>query len=258
MSNHGRSQQGSRAPRGQGNPGAASAGESRQLSVTARIRAALDQDPRFLDVSPREVRVREHNGSIRLDGWVPRLADRQRIGEAVTRLAMPAPVESCLLVGPPGQHPDNAIQRAVLDFMMADRAFDPTSIHAEVTSGVVHLTGLIDTSIHQRYAGALCWWIPGVRGVRNDLQVIYPESENDELLAETVQLLQDKDPLVDVTEILILSQGGVITLSGTVAGQVARDAAESDAWAVEGVREVINQIEVASIPGAPPILGFGG
>ena len=69
----------------------------------------------------------------------------------------------------------------------------------------------------------------------------------------------EKDPLVDRTEILVLVHGGVATLVGTVGGEDAREAAESDAWVVEGVRDVINQIEIA--PGgaaAGRIDGFGG
>lgn len=204
------------------------------------------------------LRVTDLNPGVRLDGWAARLADRKQIENLARQMAGNAPVVSQFLVGPPGQHPDGTIRQAVIDLMMTDRAIDPSSIQAAVTSGVVHLTGLVDTSMHRRYIGALCWWIPGTRGVQNDIQAIYPEPENDELLAETVQLMMDKDPLVDVTEILTLCKDGVITLSGTVAGTVAHDAAESDAWTIEGVHDVINQIEVATIPGAPPILGFGG
>ena len=224
-------------------------------SLAQQIRRALAADPRFAGMNPR---VDEHNGSVLLRGWVPLLRDKKRMELVAASVAGPSRVQNELLVGPPNQRPPDEIQRDVDDFVMADIALDPRTIHAAVDDGVVHLTGTVDTTMSWRYVGALCWWIPGVRGVRNDLQVRHPEPPDDELLASAVQLLLEKDPLVDVTEILVICKAGVVTLAGTVAGQDARDAAESDAWAIDGVRDVANEIEIAEIPGAPPIVGLGG
>ena len=202
-------------------------------------------------------RVAEQNGQVSLEGWVPDLRARKQLGLVAEQAVGADHVQNNLRVGPPNQRPDAEIRQAVDDFMMEDRYLDPTTIHATVTDGVVHLTGSISTTMYWRFAGALCWWIPGVRGVRNDLQVLHPEPRDDDLLAAAVQLMFDKDPLVDITEVEVICRNGIVNLSGTVGGLDAKEAAESDAWAVDGVRDVVNQIEVASIPGAPPIEGLG-
>jgi osmotically-inducible protein OsmY len=190
---------------------------------------------------------------VRLVGWVPDLSDHVRIGGAAAALGGATPIVDDLLVGPPNQRSDDEIATAVRAIFTEDQAIDETSIQVSVHDRVVRLDGLVDTSNHRRYAGALCWWIPGVRRVENNLTSIDVEPESDELLAQTIEEIFEKDPLVDRTEILILIHDGRITLSGAVAGEDARAAAESDAWSVEGVRDVTNEIEIAPATVSPPI-----
>lgn len=233
---------------------AAQQSTSARSGLVQRVQSAISTDPRFARIHPRVV---EQNGRVCLEGWVPDLPTRKRLGFLVEGAIGADKFENNLLVGPPNQRPDDEIRRAVDDFVMEDRNLDPTTIQATVNDGVVHLTGSISTTMFWRFVGGLCWWIPGVRGIRNDLQVIHPEPADDDLLAAAVQLMFDKDPLVDVTEIEVICRNGVTSLSGTVGGLDAKAAAESDAWALDGVRDVVNQIEVVAIPGAPPIEGLG-
>ena len=223
-----------------------------------QLNHTLATDRRF-DLKSMKVSVVPHGRHVGLVGWVSRLPEKIWIENLAMGLLGPDQIDSCLVVGPPGQRSDAEIKKAARDSLDQDRSIDATSIQVRAANGVLRLTGLIDTTLHSRFAGAICWWIPGVRDVVNDLDVIYPEPEDDELLAQTIQAVMEKDPLVDRSEILVLCHGGVVTLSGTVGGAVARGAAENDAWVVAGVRDVINQIEIA--PGgaaAGRIDGFGG
>src|SRR6185437_47639 len=151
-----------------------------------RVQNAFRTDSRF--AGGMQPRVVEQNGQVSLEGWVPDLRARKQLGLVAEQTVGADHVQNNLLVGPPNQRPDAEIRQAVDDFMMEDRYLDPTTIHATVTDGVVHLTGSISTTMYWRFAGALCWWIPGVRGVRNDLQVLHPEPRDDDLLAAAVQL----------------------------------------------------------------------
>lgn len=231
---------------------------SQAMTVEAKqVQDRLCADPRF-DLDALNVRVVPRDHAVGLVGWVSRLPEKVWIEETASEVVGPDHVESCLLVGPPNQRPDADIARVVRDSLDTDRSIDATSIRVAVSRGVVRLTGIIDSTLHRAFAGAICWWVVGVRGVVNDLDVIYPSTANDESLAEAIQAVMDKDPLVDETEILVLCHGGVVTLTGTVGGADARDAAENDAWIVEGVKDVVNQIEIAPDgPGGPPIVGLG-
>jgi osmotically-inducible protein OsmY len=225
--------------------------------MSERVIAAIGADPR-LDLEDHEIETSLVGNRVILRGWVRSLADRVRAGEDGRNVAGADTIINELLVGPPGQHSDNQLRDAVLDFLMEDRAIDPTQIQVTVSDGVVLLTGRVRSTTLRRYVGALLWWIPGVRGVHNDILSEHPEEESDELLAEAIQEVLEKDPLVDRTEILVLCHRGQVTLAGTVGGYDARSAAESDAWSVEGVSDVVNQIEVAEFPHSAPILGLDG
>jgi len=213
-------------------------------SLVQQVRSALAADPRF-DYAKLPIQAIDHNGLVGLIGWVPELCDKKRIEQVVANLVGPKNVQSGLAVGPPNQRPDVELVRSVQDSLEEDRSIDSTSIYVACADGVVRLSGIIDTTLHRRLAAALPWWIPGVRGVVDDLSVVYPEPEDDELLVEAIQTVLEKDPLVDRTEILVLSHSGVVALLGTVGGAEARAATENDAWIVEGVYDVVNQIEVA-------------
>jgi osmotically-inducible protein OsmY len=86
--------------------------------------------------------------------------------------------------------------------------------------------------------------VPGVRDVRNDLAVDDARADGDADLADGVRLALDRDPLVDASAVVVEARAGVVRLTGTVASADAREAAESDAWYVLGVRDVVNEVAV--------------
>jgi osmotically-inducible protein OsmY len=214
-------------------------------SLAERLRSILLADARF-NFQTMHVRVEDVAGGVRLDGWTPSIADRTRIERQVARVVGENVVQFELLVGPPNQRSDPHVANAVLDVFAEDQAIDETSIQVTCHGGVVTLDGLVDTTTHRRYAGGLCWWVPGVRDVVNNLVPIEAEPENDEILNQAIEEIIEKDPLVDRTDVLILSHGGAVTLAGTVDSVDARNAAEDDCWSVEGVVDVVNEIDVAS------------
>jgi osmotically-inducible protein OsmY len=129
-----------------------------------------------------------------------------------------------------------------------------------VTDGIVRLTGEVESLTQLRLACALPWWVRGVRGVESELETRQETTadlwRDDELLQAGVEIILDKDPLVDEIEVSAVVRDGVVTLVGTVGGQVSREAAEDDAWATPGVRDVRNEIVVSL--GLPPVLRRAG
>lgn len=224
-------------------------------SLPEQIRVAIESDRR-IERGPTPIGVEVRDGRVVLSGWVPRVRDKKRIENIARDFAPGYILESSLLVGPPRQRSDAEIVQHVQNSFMEDRWINAPMIQVQAHDGVVFLSGTVQTTMQWRFVRGLCWWIPGVRDVHDDLRVLHPEPVNDELLAEAVILMLEKDPLVDRTEILVLAKDNIITLSGTVGGEDARDAAENDAWVTTDVRDVVNQIEVVSIPGAPPIRGL--
>jgi len=119
-------------------------------------------------------------------------------------------------------------------------------IEYRVEDGVVTLDGDVPSLSHKRLAGVLAWWVPGSRDVVNGLGVEPDERDTAQEILDALRLVLEKDPLVDATRIGARCDAAVVTLTGAVAAEAERTAAELDAWALFGVDGVVNEIEVAN------------
>ena len=117
-------------------------------------------------------------------------------------------------------------------------------IDIEVEDGVVTLNGAVPTLVRKRLAGAMAWWIPGVRDVINGIAVEPPEEDGPDQIEEAVRVVLDRNPAVDAAQIKVGVRTKVVRLTGLVRSEAMREIAENDAWAVFGVDDVINEIAV--------------
>ena len=122
----------------------------------------------------------------------------------------------------------------------------PGFIEIEVEGGVATLNGSVPSLAAKRLAGVLAWWVPGNRDVINGITVDPPEEDAPIRIEEAVRIALDKDPLVDSSQIRVGARGRVVRLTGWVATEALRDAAEWDAWYIFGVDDVINEIETGA------------
>lgn len=220
------------------------------FDLARQVEAAIRQDPR---VAPRAgaISVEARDGTVTLRGVVERLSEKGAAGAAARSVPGVAGVDNGLLVGP-RDRTDAEVERAVLDALIQDPYIDERDVRVSVVDGVVTLAGEVESLTHKRLAGGIAWWMRGVRDVVNELRTRETapadRASSDDLLAAAVSCLLDKDPLVDEVEVKVIAQSGVVTLVGTVCGQVERDAAEQDAWATLGVLEVRNTLVVVPAP----------
>jgi osmotically-inducible protein OsmY len=177
--------------------------------------------------------------------------------------------------------PDGEILSRVRDALQAEREFDDVALTAEhrrrrelvhdagpfrlgaievrVENGVVTLDGEVPSLSHKRLAGALAWWVAGVRDVVNGLGVEPPEEDNDGEIVEALRLVLEADPLVELSRIGVSARDGVVTLNGVARTSQEKAAVEFDAWCLFGVDRVENRIDVvvstaAHPPASPPDL----
>jgi hypothetical protein len=75
-------------------------------------------------------------------------------------------------------------------------------------------------------------------------------------LAKDVQAKINTDSAITNKAITVNSTNGTVTLSGTVANETERIAASNDASAVEGVKQVVNNLTVGEAAMAPPQEAF--
>lgn len=77
-------------------------------------------------------------------------------------------------------------------------------------------------------------------------------ARSDSQIASDIQNKIFSDSNVPDKQLTINSNKGVVTLSGSVSSDAARTAAASDAAQVDGVKTVVNNLEVASASNTPP------
>ncbi len=77
-------------------------------------------------------------------------------------------------------------------------------------------------------------------------------AKSDAQIASDVQSKFYSDPMIESRQIQVQAAGGVVTLSGDVTAEAERAAAASDAALVDGVRTVVNNLQVQQAQTASP------
>ena len=76
------------------------------------------------------------------------------------------------------------------------------------------------------------------------------KTRTDPQIAADVQSKIAADPAMQTKNVSVQTAGGVVTLSGTVATEAERTAAANDAGAIEGVKTVVNNLQVGVVSSA--------
>ena len=119
-------------------------------------------------------------------------------------------------------------------------------IDFEVADGIVTLNGSVPSLTAKRLAGVVAWYVPGVRDIVNGIVVEPDEDDGPTRIEEGVHLALEKDPLVDASQVRVGVRERTVHLSGLVRSDDIKRAAESDAWYVFGVDDVVNDIAVGA------------
>lgn len=130
-----------------------------------------------------------------------------------------------------------------------DSEIDRYRIDIDTINGVVTLRGSVADAEQRSDAERIARSTEGVRDVVNDLEVEAKPRTADSTFADSwiVTMINSKlivDPEVRSRNIDVDVREGVVTLSGIVESNVARTEAEDLAKSVDGVVEVVNEIQV--------------
>jgi hyperosmotically inducible periplasmic protein len=117
-------------------------------------------------------------------------------------------------------------------------------------SGAVILTGAVSDSVHKSLAQETVAGLPGVTCVDNRLEVkgSRPSANSDEWLFEKVKvtLLFHRSVSSSTTELFV--KDGIVTLRGNVASQAQKELTAEYVKDVDGVKDVVNEMNVVSAP----------
>ena len=132
--------------------------------------------------------------------------------------------------------------------LFADDRVKGKDVRVETQKGQVYLRGKVDSEEAKTAAADIAKGVDGVKGVKNDLQVVPPAARktvqaNDKQITKGVEASLGKDP--QMKKVDVRTDAGVVVLSGEVPNISASAKASEMAHRVEGVKSVKNELNVA-------------
>jgi osmotically-inducible protein OsmY len=141
---------------------------------------------------------------------------------------------------------DHDIERDVLQELKWDRRLDGTELEAEVESGIVTLTGRVDSCAKKIAAGDAAHRVPGVMDVVNEVEVRIPSPwvKTDTELARMIRDALVCDALVPDRNVKSTVSEGWVTLEGEVDHLYQRQEAARVVESLNGVHGLTNLLTV--------------
>jgi osmotically-inducible protein OsmY len=140
---------------------------------------------------------------------------------------------------------DNAIQQRIQQELEWDPRVDAAGIAVKVKSGIVTLTGVVDSYAKKVAACAAVHRVGGARDVADELEVrISTHAKSDLEIAQAVRSALIWDVFVPDERIKSSVSDGWVTLEGDVDRWQQREDAAHCVERLKGVRGVTNRIEV--------------
>ena len=149
---------------------------------------------------------------------------------------------------PASQHAFDVALATKLDArLLTSRKVQARWISVEVIDGVVHLTGFVPDEKQRKAAEEIARSEPGVKDVRNDLAVGRPtlkREASDAWITAKVKSALFSDPVAPGWSVHVETVDGRVYLRGVVQSRREAERARMVAIAVDGVRAVVNLLEV--------------
>lgn len=248
--------------------------------ITTKIQAQY-----YLDrgLKGRNIEVETANGTVSLTGSVENERARQRAVEIARTTEGVRRIEDRLqitggAVGTGGQTPagrdqerpvigavtDAGITMTIQSKYFLDEDVKGRNIDVDTASGIVTLTGTVESEGERQQALAIARGTNGVRGVVDQLKIVPPAPSagagprtgrqptprefgpavNDAWIATKIQSKYFIDPQVKGLDITVTSKEGIVTLKGEVSNHQAHARAIELARDTNGVKNVIDQLRV--------------
>jgi osmotically-inducible protein OsmY len=141
---------------------------------------------------------------------------------------------------------DSEIKKDVEDELRWDPDLDPTDIAVTVKSGVVTLAGFMPSYLQKYQAEKVAKRVQGVVGVANDIQVRLPQVDqrpDPDIARDAVAALKLQLPY-SYQNFKVIVRDGWVTLEGDAEWNYQKEKAEAAVRSIQGVKGVVNTIEV--------------
>jgi hyperosmotically inducible protein len=236
---------------------------SADVAATTKVKAAFGLSKR---VSAFDIGVSTTDGVVTLTGLVPSEDVKSLAGEIARDTQGVRQVNNEIQVDPAARPTsesarveDLEIRTSILESFARSPELGGKNIEVKVENRIVTLSGGVDTPAQRNGAEQTARAVDGVAGVINNLTVTNPQAATEPPAAPTsadanselatrVEFELFRSQAFDTLTMKIKAEDGAVTLAGTVRSVAEQLLAERIAQAVPGVKQVKNELKVASAP----------
>lgn len=195
-------------------------------------------------VTSGDIRVAAQDGVVTLSGTVPHYAEKMAAERVTQRVTGVKAIAEELEVNLDGiyKRSDSEVAAAVVN-SLGWHVSIPDSVQAKVENGWVTLSGHAEWEFQRRAAGDAVRHMFGVKSVSNDID-LRPNVQSSDVKAKIEKTLK-RDAEIDAALISVTSDGGMVTLAGTVHSWDQRAGAGMAAWSTPGLTSVANDLTVS-------------
>jgi osmotically-inducible protein OsmY len=207
------------------------------------VLAELEWDPQ---ITAPSVGVAVKEGVVTVSGHLDTYAEKFAIERALRRLSgvKAIALELDVVLAPLHKRSDSEIASAAAQALRWQSQVPAERIGLTVENGWIQLTGEVDWEYQRTAAERAVRSLTGVLGVRNEVTLALRAAPVDlnQRIAEALQ----RQALREARRVDVAVDGPKVTLRGTVHSWQERDAVQGAVWSAPGVRNVINELRVAT------------
>lgn len=211
--------------------------------VRQRIIDALDGDAR-IDAS--QIAIDVSHGVVALRGQVASAYEKRIADGLVARIKGVQSIRNEIQAGPGAGRTDAEIAADVTARLSASPIVGRRAVQIQVQNGTVTLSGVVESYAERTAIEDLAWAVSGVLNVIDRTSVIPSVARTDAEIAREVGVDLSHSADLAGQQIAVEVKGGTVTLRGTVQTLEQKWLADEVAWWTAGVRDVINELTIAS------------
>jgi osmotically-inducible protein OsmY len=195
-------------------------------------------------VDEAAIGVSAHDGVITLRGNVKSFAEKYAAEKAAKRVKGVQGLANELDVTFPAsfKHDDADLAAMALGALKVNVFVPKNAVKVTVEKGWVYLEGAVDWKYQKEHAAKAVRYLPGVRGLTN--QITVKSSVRAQDVVNKVRSALDRRSDLEADNISVKTDGDKVILSGTVRSWSERNAVENAAWSAQGVNHVESNLVI--------------